>query len=172
MLASAASITLLSCSRDHSNRVHSIAMPPKTLTSQQWEQLTNNPKIKAWFALPSTDAFLQSFSKKVQTEINLESARAWANQFLNSHTTAASFGAGEIPQSIKELEPSATAFGSIDRDTADGSSVLFVEWGGGFRHWGLAFTHSEELLKRRRVQVTSISKGVYAFVTVDNPKSP
>ena len=172
MILSATTLALFACSKDHNAPLNAPPVPPKTLTSQQWEQLTNNPKIKEWFTLQSTDAFLESFSMKVQNGLNVESARAWANHFLKSHTTAANFDAIEIPKTIKDLEPNAAAFGSIERDAADGSSVLFIEWGGGFRHWGLAFSESENLLKRRRAQFRSISAGVYTFISVDSPKSP
>jgi hypothetical protein len=135
--------------------------------SEGLKTMSKDALIREWTSLPSTDRFVRDLAERAKITVDLPLARTWAIN-LPLRNKREELVASEIPQTLRNMEPTAGAFGRIER-RPDGSSAVFIEWGGGFGHWGLAFTTNRAVLANWRIVTEVVTDDVYAFATVDSP---
>lgn len=157
-------VGLMNCSSQRT-RSSSENFSPNQAKSTEDELPADHPIRKTFAAMPSNQKLLEDFTARAANNLNTTEAIAWAKEVTKGAMKEGRISSDNIPDTIKMLETRFTAFATWGKNP--GESPIFVEWGGGFRHWGLVFAEKEGVLKSFRIIYQPITNGLFTFVSTD-----
>ena len=117
--------------------------------------------------MPKTDQFVRDFAEKARTNLDLVGLRRWAHDLQAPEPKPRAISYDEIPKDIRDLEAPLNPFCKLEMVSDIAIPILWVEWGGGFGHWGLALTTNAVALETKRIRIEIVTTDVYGFITTD-----
>jgi hypothetical protein len=166
-LAIPAAVLLIICVGSHLMLPAELPRELQDLSPEQLNALTNLPFIRWLRSLPKSDVFVRDLAIRLRKSRDLPALSQWAQRLASESKGDRRIKAEEIPLTFRSIEPAFSPFGNVKRNPETGDSMVFVEWGGGFGHWGFVFTTNRAALQELRLQIEPVTNGIFAFVTID-----
>jgi len=161
------SVFVPSCSNSNPNQAAHNNPTKSDATPDQLKALSNNPFFKALSAMPKTDQFVHELGQKARTNLDLVGLSRWAESIAQSNLRSRKISFEEIPKDVREFQSPLIPFSKIEVIADTRSPVIWVEWGGGFGHWGLALTTNTAALATVRIHTELVTNRIYVFMTTD-----